>query len=63
MRKNEPEIEIEMKYSRVLKIQLDGCQKIIAWMYSTHVKMKDTMIDARIIAKKGVECRAIVNLQ
>ena len=30
-RKNEPKIEIEMKFCRVLKILLDGCQKKVAW--------------------------------
>ena len=49
MRKNEPKIEMEMKFFHVLNVLLDGCQKIIAWMYSTQLKMQDTMIDARII--------------
>ena len=43
-RKNEPEIEIEMKFCRVLKILLDECQKKVAWSDPTCMKIYDTLI-------------------
>ena len=39
MRKNELKIEIQMKFCRVYKILLHGCQKKGAWSDPTRVKM------------------------
>ena len=40
-RKNEPKIEIQMEFCRVLKILLDGCQKKVAWSDPTPTKTRD----------------------
>ena len=56
-RKNEPEIKIEMKFSRVLKTSLDGCQKIIPRSDPTRVKIWDTSIAVGTIRYHGFVCR------
>ena len=43
-----------MKFCRVLKILLDGCQKIIAWSDPTRVKAWDSSIDVGTIGYDGV---------
>ena len=53
-RKNELKIEIQMKFSRVLTISLDVCQKIIPWSDPTRGKLQGTLIAGRTMGVQWV---------